>query len=79
MDGNLANDNKIHKVYVEFTDLGDVHDLDGRQLSRLDMSTLERQTEERRDKGKVNLCFLSPMQHAQHHSHLPIDVPIVQV
>lgn len=30
-----------------FTDLCDVHDFDGRQLSRFDMSTLERESEER--------------------------------
>lgn len=31
---------------LEFTDLGDVHDFDGRQLSRLNMSPLEKNTRE---------------------------------
>lgn len=41
------------------THLGDVHDLDGRQLSRLDMSTLQQETEggKGRDENKVTLKF----------------------
>ena len=50
---------------VAFTDLGDVHDFDGRQLARLDMSTLERKAEERKDEGRLNVV---PTQRARHHS-----------
>ncbi len=40
---------------MPLTDLCDVHDFDGRQLPRLDMSTLERKAQERRDKETVSL------------------------
>lgn len=42
---------------IGVTDLGDVHDLDGRQLSCLNMSTLKRNTGERRDEQNRNLYF----------------------
>lgn len=44
-------------MLIGVTDLGDVHDLDGRQLSRLNMSTLQRNTRERRDEQSGNLYF----------------------
>lgn len=41
-------------VYREMsTNLCDVHDLDGRQLSRLDMSPLKSKTEEKRNENKM--------------------------
>lgn len=55
-----------------FTDLCDVHDFDGRQLARLDMSTLERKAEEREDEGRLNFA---PMQRARHHSSIYV-IPV---
>lgn len=55
-----------------FTDLGDVHDFDGRQLARLDMSTLERKAEEREDEGRLNFV---QMQRARHHSSVYV-IPV---
>lgn len=41
-------------VYREMsTNLCDVHDLDGCQLSRLDMSPLKSKTEEKRNENKI--------------------------
>lgn len=37
-----------------FTDLGDVHDFDGRQLSRFDMSPLVRKSKERERLKRCN-------------------------
>lgn len=42
-----------------FTDLGDVHDFDGRQLSRFDMSALVRKEEEGEIK-EMELCVFLP-------------------
>lgn len=60
---NFWGETRLHSVMrtsissthgLELTDLGDVHDLDGRQLSRLDMSTLEKRREEKKHEETCN-------------------------
>lgn len=53
-----------------FTDLCDVHDFDGRQLSRFDMSTLERKSEERERLKRCNLFHQNGVRRDCGHSSL---------
>lgn len=71
MRTNISSTHHIDFTFM-FTDLGDVHDLDGRQLSRLDMSTLdEKKREEERNMRKPAIFFS--------HGHLANCVSIVQI